>query len=178
MWTIPSKYVHIKMCPIFSGCGDSCLNVTPIKLYTKSEVKTNYLLIAFIGYINDLNKLQQLKVSVQKSHIDFNALFIFLSNSTCSSPEVILAFLLYEGGTIHNASDQFVSLFMFLCRLRFASIPTDKNLITFDLYSPASNSCVFTPIENWTHVYMNLFTRNSPYSHLQKYLLFLLKHSV
>jgi len=30
--------------------------------------KTNDLLIAFNGYVNDLNKLQQFKVSVQKSH--------------------------------------------------------------------------------------------------------------
>jgi hypothetical protein len=28
------------------------------------------------------------------------------------------------------------------------------------------------------HVYMNLFTRNSPYYHLPKYILFLLKHPV
>jgi len=41
-----------------------------------------------------------------------------------------------------------------------------------------SNSCIFTPIENWSHVYMNLFTRNSPYYHLLKYLLFLLKRTV
>jgi hypothetical protein len=47
-----------------------------------------------------------------------------------------------------------------------------------DLYSPTSNSCISTPNENWTHVYMNLFTRNSPYCHLLKYLLFLLKHPV
>jgi len=32
------------------------------------EGKTNDELIAFIGYVNDLNKLQQFKVSVQKSH--------------------------------------------------------------------------------------------------------------
>jgi len=37
---------------------------------------------------------------------------------------------------------------------------------------------ISTPTENWTHVYMNLFTRNSPYYHLLKYLLFLLKHPV
>jgi hypothetical protein len=47
-----------------------------------------------------------------------------------------------------------------------------------DLYMPTSNSCISTPIENWTHVYMNLFTQNSPYYHLLKYLLFLLKHPV
>jgi hypothetical protein len=47
-----------------------------------------------------------------------------------------------------------------------------------DLYAPTSNSCISTSIENWTHVYMNLFTRNSPYLYLLKYLLFLLKHPV
>ena len=45
-------------------------------------------------------------------------------------------------------------------------------------YAYNSNSCISTPIENWTHVCMNLFTRNSPYYHLLKYLLFLLKHPV
>ena len=34
------------------------------------------------------------------------------------------------------------------------------------------------PLKNWTRVYMNLFTRKSPYYHLLKYLLFLLKHPV
>jgi len=98
-------------------------------------------------------------------------------NSTCSSPEVVLAFLLYEGSTIHNASDQFVSCVysFFVRRLRFSSISTDKNLKE---YAPTSNSCISTPIENWTHVYMNLFTRISPYFHLLKYMLFLLKHPV
>jgi len=33
---------------------------------------------------------------------------------------------------------------------------------------------ISTPTENWTQVYMNLFTRNSPYYHLVTYLLFLL----
>jgi len=47
-----------------------------------------------------------------------------------------------------------------------------------DLYAPTSNSCIFTPTENLTHVYMNLFIWNSPYYHLLKYLLFLLKHHV
>jgi len=108
--------------------------------------------------------------------IDFKALFNSFGNSTFSSPEVVLAFLLYEGSTVHNASDQFVScVYIFICSLRFSSIPTDKNLKE---YAPASNSCIFTPIENWTHVYMNLFTRNSPYYHLLKYLMFLLKHPV
>jgi len=37
------------------------------KPYKRYEGKTNDLLIAFIGYVNDLNKLQQFKVSVQNS---------------------------------------------------------------------------------------------------------------
>jgi hypothetical protein len=44
--------------------------------------------------------------------------------------------------------------------------------------APTSNSCISTPTENWTHVYMNLFTRNSPYYDLLKYLLFLMKQPV
>jgi hypothetical protein len=71
----------------------SCLNVTHKKPYKIYEGKTDDLLMAFIGYVNELNKLQQFKVSVQKS----------------------------------------------------------------DPYAPTSNSCIFTLIENWTHVYMNLF---------------------
>ena len=46
----------------------SCLNVTQKKPYKRYERKTNYVLIAFISYVNDLNKLQQFTVSVQKSH--------------------------------------------------------------------------------------------------------------
>jgi hypothetical protein len=58
------------------------------------EGKTNDLLIAFIGYVNNLNKLQQFKISVKNPTIDFNALSNSLDNSTCSSLEVVLAFLL------------------------------------------------------------------------------------
>ena len=45
----------------------SCLNVMHKKPYKRCEGKTNDLLIAFVGYVNDLNKLQQFKVRVQKS---------------------------------------------------------------------------------------------------------------
>ena len=38
------------------------------KPYQRYKEKTNDLLIAIIVYVNDLNKLQQFKVSVQKSH--------------------------------------------------------------------------------------------------------------
>jgi len=46
----------------------SCLNVTHKTPYKRYEGKTNDVLIAFIGCVNDLNKLQHFKVSVQKSH--------------------------------------------------------------------------------------------------------------
>jgi len=38
------------------------------KPYKRYEGNANDVLIAFIGYVNDINKLQQFKVSVQKSH--------------------------------------------------------------------------------------------------------------
>jgi hypothetical protein len=44
------------------------LNVTHKKPYKRYEGKKNDVLIAFIGYVNDLNKLQQFIVRVQKSH--------------------------------------------------------------------------------------------------------------
>ena len=40
------------------------------------DEKTNDVLIAFIGYVNDLNKLQRFKAGVQKSHHRLHALFI------------------------------------------------------------------------------------------------------
>jgi hypothetical protein len=86
-------------------------------------------LIEFIGYVNDLNKFQQFKVSVQNPTIDFNTLFNSVDNSTGSSPEVVLAFLLLERSTIRNASDQFVScVYLFFVDFASSSIPTDKNL--------------------------------------------------
>ena len=38
------------------------------KPYQMYEGNQNEVLNAFIGYVNDLSKLQQFKVSVQKSH--------------------------------------------------------------------------------------------------------------
>jgi hypothetical protein len=59
--------------------------------------------------------------------IDFNALFYSLGNSACSFPEVVLAFLLYEGSTIHNASDQFVSfVYFFFVDIAFYPSPQKK----------------------------------------------------
>ena len=108
--------------------------------------------------------------------IDFNSLLNSFGKSTYSSPEVVSAFLLYKGSTIHNASDQFVSCvyFFFLQTSLFIHSHRQKS----DLYGSTSNSCIFTPIKNWTHIYMNLFILNSPYCHLLKYLLFLLKQPV
>jgi len=39
-----------------------------LKTLQKYEGKTSDVLIALIGYVNSLNKLQQFKVSVKKSH--------------------------------------------------------------------------------------------------------------
>ena len=59
--------------------------------------------------------------------IDFNALLNPLGNSTCSSPEVVFAFLLYEGITIHNASDQFVfCVYFFFVDFAFHPSPQTK----------------------------------------------------
>jgi hypothetical protein len=54
------------MCPIFNECGDTAVWMLRIKHLTKGmkERQITYLL----HYVNDLNKLQQFKVSVQKSH--------------------------------------------------------------------------------------------------------------
>jgi hypothetical protein len=43
--------------------------------HIRHEGKTNDVLIAFVGYVNDLNKLQQFKVSVQKSHLRLQCTF-------------------------------------------------------------------------------------------------------
>ena len=57
------------MCPIFNGCEDTAVWILRLKSLKKGyEGKTNDVLIAFIDYVNDLSKLQQFKVSVQKSH--------------------------------------------------------------------------------------------------------------
>jgi len=107
--------------------------------------------------------------------VDFSTFLSPLGNSTCSSPEIVLAFLLYDGSTVHNASDQFVScVYFFFVDFAFHPSPQTNS----DLYAPTSNSCISTPIGNWTHVYMNLFTRNSQLYHHLKYLLLLLKHPV
>ena len=49
-------------------CRYSCLNITHKKRYKRYEGKTNDVLIAYIGYVNDINKLQQFKGSVKKFH--------------------------------------------------------------------------------------------------------------
>jgi hypothetical protein len=152
------------------------LNVTHKKPYKRYEEKTNDLLIAFIGYVNDLNKLQQFKVSVNEippsTSMHFSTLLatvhVALLRSSWRSCFMRAALF------IMRATNPYLVFTFFLYTSLFIHPHRQKS----DLYAPTSNSCIFTHIENWTHVYMNLFTRNSPYYHLLKYLLFLLKHSV
>jgi len=68
-----SSYKHVS---IFQWVWRySCLNVTYKEPYKMYEGKRNDVLIAFIGYVNDLNKLQQFTVSVQKSHHQLQCAF-------------------------------------------------------------------------------------------------------
>ena len=153
----------------------SCLNVMHKKSYKRYEGKTNDVLIAFIGYVNDLNKLQQFKQVFKNPTINFNALLNLLGNSTCSSPEVFLLFLLYEGSTVHNASDQFVCcVYFFFVDFAFHPSPQKK------IWSARASfkQLYFHTGLKLDSVYMKLFTRNSPYYNLLKYLLFLLTHPV
>ena len=153
----------------------SCLNVTHKKPHKRYEGKTKDLLNKFIDYVNDLNKLQQFKLSVQKSHHRLQCTFQLSSNSTCSSPEVVLAFLLYEGSTIHNAREQFVSCVYFFF-VDFAFHPSTQTKIV----SVGANFKQLYLHTLWnldTCLYERIYS-TSPYYHLLKYLLFLLKHPV
>ena len=139
----------------------SCLNVTHKKPYKRYEGKTNDLLIAFIDYVNDLNKLQQFKVSVQKSPPSTSMHFSTLL-ATVRVPLLRSSW-----------RSCFMRAALFIMRATNSSLVFTLSLYTSlfihphrqksDLYAPTSNSCISTPTENWTHVYMNLFTRNSPY---------------
>ena len=103
----------------------SCLNVTHTKPYKRYEGKTNDLLIAFIVYVNDLNKLQQFKVSVQKispsTSMHFSALLakvrVPLLRSSWRSCFMRAALF------IMRATDSSL-VFTFPCRLCFSSIPS------------------------------------------------------
>jgi len=68
-----SSYKHVSKFQLVWGY--SCLNVTHKKPYKRYEGKTNDVLIVFIGYVNDLNKLQLFKVSVQKSNYQLQCTF-------------------------------------------------------------------------------------------------------
>jgi len=103
------------------------LNVTHKKPYKRYEGKTNDLLIAFIGYGYISINCNSSKQVFKNPTIDFNALFNSLGNSMCSSPEVVLVFLLYDGSTIHNASDLFVScVYFFFVDFAFHPSPQTK----------------------------------------------------
>jgi hypothetical protein len=108
----------------------SCLNVTHKKPYKKYEGKTNDLLIAFTGYVNDLNKLQQFKVSVQKSPPSTS---VHLSTLLAT---VRIAFLMSSWRSCFMRTALFIMrvtnlslVFTFSSRLHFSSIPTGKNRI-------------------------------------------------
>jgi len=108
----------------------SCLNVTHKNRYKRYKGKTNDLFTAFNGHVNDCNKLQQCKVNVQKSHHRLQCNFSSLGNSMCGNPEVVLAYLLYDGSTLHNASDQLVScVYFFFVDFTFHPSPKTKNRI-------------------------------------------------
>ena len=85
-------------------------------------------LIAFVGYVNDLNKLQQFKVSVQKippsTSMHFSTILATVRVALLRSP---WRSLLYEGSTVHNASDQFVScVYCFFVDFAFHPSPQTK----------------------------------------------------
>ena len=118
--------------------------------YKRCEGKTNDVLIAFIGYVNDLNILQQFKVSVKESHHQLQCTFstllaivrVALLSSSWRSCFMRAALFIMRAT---NSS----LVFTFLCRLHFSSIPTDKNLTcTRQLQTAVSSH----PIKNWTHV--------------------------
>jgi len=68
--------VSIYLCALFYDKSLYCsLNVTHKMPYKKYEGKTSDVLIAFIGYVNELNKLQPFKVSVQIFHHQFQCTF-------------------------------------------------------------------------------------------------------
>jgi len=97
------------------------------KPYKRCKEGRNGVLITFICYVSDLNKLQQFK----NPTINFNALFNPLGNSTCSFPEVVLVFLLYEGSTVHKASDRLVSrVYFFFVHFAFHASPQTTNRIS------------------------------------------------
>jgi hypothetical protein len=54
------------MCPVFNGCGDTAVWMLLIKSLTIGikDREMAYWLQKKKGYVNDLNKLQQFKVSV------------------------------------------------------------------------------------------------------------------
>ena len=145
----------------------SCVNVTYKKPYKRHEGRTSDVLITFISYVNDLNKLQQFKASVKKSHHGnqrtFHSTFLAIVRvallrspwrSCCMRPALFIM-------QVTNSSLVFT---FYLLTSLFIQHHRQKSY----LYTQTPNNSIFTHIENWTHVYMKLFTRNSPYYHLLK----------
>ena len=127
------------MSPVFNGCGDTAVWMLRLnKPYKRSEGKTNDLLIAFIGYVNDLNQLQQFKVSFPKippsTSVHISTLFA----------TVRVALLRSSWRSCFMTAALFIPILLlcllFLCRLRFSSIPTDKNRICTRQFQTAVSS--------------------------------------
>ena len=143
------------------------MNVTHKKAYKRYGGKTNDLLIAFIGYVNNLNKLQQFKSKCSK-----------IPPSTSMHFSTLLATV--RVALLRSSwRSCFMRAALFIMRATNSSLVFTFSLYTSlfihphrqesPLYAPNSNRYIFKPIKNWTHVYIILFTRNSPYYHLLKY---------
>jgi len=109
------------MCPIFNGC----LNVTHKKPYKSYEGKTSDVLIAFIGYVMISINCNSSKIPPSTS-IHFSTLLAIVRVALLRSSwrSCFMRAVLF----LMRATNSSL-VFTFLCRLRFSSIPTDKNLI-------------------------------------------------
>ena len=118
------------MCPIFNMCGDTAVWMLHKKPNKRYEGKTNDLLIAFIGYVNDLNNLQQFKVSVKKippsTSMHFSTLLttvrVALLRSSWRSCFMRAALFIMQAT---NSS----LVYFFFVDFAFHPSPTDKNRI-------------------------------------------------
>jgi len=154
----------------------SCLNVTHKKPYKCMKERQMTYWLHLLVIINYLNKFQQFILSVQKPHHRLQCTF-----------QTLLATV---GVALLRSSWRscFMRAALFIMRATNSSLMFTLSSYTSlyfhphrqksDLHAPTSNSCIIIPIAIWTHVYVSLLTRNTPYYQLLKYLLFLLKHPV
>ena len=118
------------MCPIFNGCGDTAVWILCIKASQNVWRKTNDVLIAFIGYVIDLNKIAPVQSKCSKippsTSMHFSSLLatvhVALLRSSWRSCFMKAALFIMRST---NSS----LVFTLLCGLWFSSVPTDKILI-------------------------------------------------